>query len=112
MIKAGKKALEVLETSAFESLRITTHLPTKRNSDDEWLRHIEQTAECVYHPVGTCKMGKDEMAVVDSQLRVHGIEKLRVVDASVMPTITSGNTNAPVIMIAEKAADMIKETWL
>jgi choline dehydrogenase len=112
MIAGGRKAFAVLEASAFSELRIKNHIPALRSSDDEWLRHIEQTAECVYHPVGTCQMGVGEMAVVDPQLRVRGIEKLRVVDASVMPTITSGNTNAPVIMIAEKTADMIKETWL
>lgn len=112
MIAGGRRALEVLEAGAFDSLRIKNHIPALHQSDDDWLRHIEQTAECVYHPVGTCKMGIDEMAVVDAELRVRGIEKLRVADASVMPTITSGNTNAPVIMIAEKAADMIKETWL
>jgi choline dehydrogenase len=69
--------------------------------------HLRAIAETIYHPVGTCKMGQDELAVVDEQLRVHGIQGLRVVDASVMPTITSGNTNAPTIMIGEKAAEMI-----
>ena len=73
----------------------------------EILDYARETARGVYHPVGTCKMGSDAMAVVDSELRVHGIEQLRVVDGSIMPTITSGNTCAPVVMIAEKAAAMI-----
>ena len=67
----------------------------------------KQAAETTYHPVGTCKMGSDPMAVVDAQLHVHGIAGLRVADASIMPTLTSGNTNAPSIMIGEKAADMV-----
>lgn len=72
------------------------------------LNDIRQRADTVYHPVGTCKMGHDSMSVVDDQLRVHGIDRLRVVDASIMPTLVPGNTNAPTIMIAEKAVDFIK----
>jgi choline dehydrogenase len=76
-------------------------------TDDDWDNYIRDTAQSVYHPVGTCKMGIDSMSVVDSCLRVHGINGLRVVDASIMPRITSSNTNAPTIMIAEKGADFI-----
>lgn len=83
---------------------------SKVHSDEEIRRAIRERADTIYHPVGTCRMGSDDRAVVDAQLRVRGIDRLRVVDASAMPTLISGNTNAPVIMIAEKAADLIKQT--
>ena len=76
-------------------------------TDAEWTEYLRRQSFRPFHPVGTCRMGSDENAVVDPELRVRGIEGLRVVDASVFPTITSGNTNAPVIMIAERAADLI-----
>ena len=106
--EAVKVIRKVLAQPAFDALRGFEIFPGPQVSTDSeldaWCR---EAASTVHHPVGTAKMGKDDMAVVDPQLRVYGIEGLRVVDASVMPLLVSGNTNAPTIMIAEKAADMI-----
>jgi choline dehydrogenase len=102
-----KKAIEIAEAPAFKSIGQGVNFPSQPSNDDELKAHIEKSLETLYHPVGTCKMGHDPMAVVDDQLRVHGIQKLRVIDASIMPTITTGNTNAPVYMIAEKGSDLL-----
>ncbi|QDL39841.1 FAD-dependent oxidoreductase [Rhodoferax sediminis] len=77
-------------------------------TDEQWIDYMEREGHCAFHPAGTCKMGSDPLAVVDARLRVLGVERLRVVDASIMPVVTSGNTNAPTIMIGEKGADMIR----
>jgi choline dehydrogenase-like flavoprotein len=77
-------------------------------TDEDYHDHLRSRVELIYHPVGTCRIGKDDDAVVDPELRVHGLEGLRVCDASVFPVIPGGNTNAPVIAVAERAADLIK----
>jgi choline dehydrogenase len=101
---------QLAHSKAFEIYRgEELHPGTSAQSDNEIAEFVRREAETLYHPVGTCKMGSDSMAVVDARLRVRGIEKLRVVDTSIMPRIIAGNTNAPTIMIAEKAADMIRE---
>ncbi|MFT4582250.1 MAG: choline dehydrogenase, partial [Gammaproteobacteria bacterium] len=79
------------------------------NTDEDILDWVRRTAETAFHPVGTCRMGADPLAVVDERLKVHGINGLRIADASIMPTIVSGNTNAACIMIGEKAAALILE---
>ena len=106
-------ALRVLRklaaTQAMAPYILEEYRPGSQVQSDAELLEFERThGVTAFHPVGTCKMGHDALAVVDDRLRVHGIEALRVVDASIMPTLVSGNTNAPTIMIAEKAADMIR----
>ncbi|HWD59447.1 MAG TPA: GMC family oxidoreductase N-terminal domain-containing protein [Stellaceae bacterium] len=109
-VKAIRIARAIMTAPAMAALRVSEIAPgTERISDDEIIDWVKSAAETTYHPVGTCKMGADAMAVVDNRLRVHGIEGLRVADASIMPTLTSGNTNAPAIMIGEKAAAMVLE---
>lgn len=107
LLKGVKLALKVMEQAPLKKHRKAFGLKVDKKNDEELIDHIKQTLETVYHPVGTCKMGKDPLAVVDHELKVHGIDGLRVVDASIMPKIVSGNTNAPTYMIAEKASEMI-----
>lgn len=106
-----KTARRILAAPAFDHYRGEEVRPgAKAQSDAELVSFIRQTAQTVFHPVGTCKMGIDDTAVVDTQLRVRGTQRLRVVDASIMPTIIGGNTSAPTMMIAEKASEMILQT--
>ncbi len=107
-VDALRLTRRIVSADAMKRFEPEEFLPGPEYSDDADLaREAGNIATTIFHPVGTCKMGSDPMAVVDDQLRVSGISGLRVVDASIMPTITSGNTNAPTIMIAEKASDMI-----
>ena len=100
--------MEIMNTEPLAQYQNITH-PININDDKAIESAIRTRADTIYHHVGTCKMGHDEMSVVDDKLRVKGVKNLRVVDASIMPTLVGGNTNAPTIMIAEKASDMIKE---
>lgn len=114
MIAGLKKARDILASKGFAQYRSREIGPGPDvQSDEDILAFIRQRSETIYHPVGTCKMGKinDPTTVVDPQLKVKGIHGLRVVDASVMPTLVGGNTNAPTIMIAERAADFIKQQY-
>ena len=98
----------MLETETFKKYQPEEYRPGVHITEDEELvKAGSDFTQTIFHPVGTCKMGNDDSAVVNDKLSVHGIQKLRVIDASIMPNITSGNTNAPTIMIAEKGADMI-----
>ena len=108
MIEGVKMSRDIISQKAFDEYRGKEISPGIQVQSDEQIESfIREKAETIYHPVGTCKMGSDENAVVDDKLRVRGVENLRVVDASIMPNLVGGNTNAPTIMIAEKIADHI-----
>lgn len=109
LLQGTRLCRRIAGTKAFEEFRGDEVWPgSLAKSDAELDAFIRNTAETLYHPVGTCKMGSDDLAVVDSRLRVRGVEALRVIDASVMPTIVTGHPNAAVVMIAEKGAEMIR----
>jgi choline dehydrogenase-like flavoprotein len=107
LVSGAQKTRAIIQAKALERYRHKELFMKGDISDQEMAENIRSRADTVYHPCGTCKMGVNADAVVDNQLRVHGLQGLRVVDASIMPSIVSGNTNAPTIMIAERAAHMI-----
>ena len=110
LIKGAKMTQNILNTPPLKKYQKREIYEAHSNlTDKEWEQHIRNRADTIYHPVGTCKMGKDPLAVVDSSLKIRGLKNIRVADASIMPTITSGNTNAPTIMIGEKCATMIMD---
>ncbi|WP_200821140.1 GMC oxidoreductase [Oceanicoccus sp. KOV_DT_Chl] len=107
-LAAIRKTRAIFDAPTMDKYRDQEIQPGRQlQTDEQLLAYVREKGESVYHPVGTCKMGKDKKAVVDNQLRVRGVTGLRVADASIMPTILSGNTNAACVMIAEKCADMI-----
>jgi choline dehydrogenase-like flavoprotein len=108
MVAGYKTTRRLMEAPALRALQKKDMFTADVKTDDDIRNILRNRVDTVYHPVGTCKMGSDAMAVVDPKLKVHGLEALRVVDASIMPTLIGGNTNAPTIMIGEKAADMIR----
>ena len=109
MVDGYKRMMEIMNSEPLSNYKNIRN-PIDINNDQAIVNALRERSDTIYHPVGTCKMGNDEMAVVDSELRVKGVENLRVVDASIMPTLVGGNTNAPSMMIGEKAADMIRNS--
>jgi choline dehydrogenase len=110
LVQGFKIARAIGEATALDAIRDLEIVPGRWLQSDDAIRAlIRETAGTVFHPVGTCAMGNDAAAVVNERLQVHGMQALRVVDAAIMPTLVGGNINAPVLMIAEKGADMIKQ---
>lgn len=108
MVEGFKLTKKLMDAQAFAPIIAKDMFTADVQSDDDIREILRQRVDTVYHPVGSCKMGVDDMAVVDPQLKVYGVDGLRVVDASIMPSVVNGNTNAPTIMIAEKAVEMIR----
>jgi len=109
LVHGVRRSREVCEQTAMDRYRGREHWPgADATSDAELADFVRRRAQTIYHPVGTCKMGDDDLAVVDDRLRVHGVEGLRVIDASIMPTVPRGNTNIPTIMVAERAAEFVR----
>ena len=112
LIKGAKMTQNILNTPPLKKYQRSEIYGVHGDlTDKQWEKHIRNRADTIYHPVGTCKMGNDALAVVDNSLKIRGLKHIRVVDASIMPTITSGNTNAPTIMIGEKGAAMILDSY-
>ena len=112
IVRGFKEVRRIVDAPAMDKYRGAEIDPGPHvRTDDQIADFVRNNLGTTYHPAGTCKMGNDAMAVVDPQLRVHGLDGLRVIDASIMPQVTSGNTNAPTIMIAERGADFIKAQW-
>jgi len=109
LVLGSKFLRRIFETDPIRQYVTGEHMPGDSvQTDDEWRDYVRNSAIGIYHPAGTCKMGTDKAAVVDPQLKVHGVDSLYIADASIMPVIVSGNLNANCMMIGEKCADMLK----